>query len=100
MARDSPIGVADFLHLISPDGRAQIAEFIDQAKQQRGARWLEEIKADYPTFCFVIDLIANRTADEAFEELKRSYPMYPLGTFKTQLMELHGFLRAEIDKPR
>ena len=44
--------------------------------------------------------MANRSADEAFEELQRTYPTYPLWIAKGQLINLHGRLLAEIEKPR
>ena len=94
------IGFQELLTFLSPEGQQQIVLFIQQAKAERGANWLPEIKAEFPMFAFIVELIANREADEAITELQQQFPNYPLWLAKSQLVSLHGRLRAEIDKPR
>lgn len=94
------IGWSELLTFFSPAGQQQISDFIAQAKDQRGENWLPEIKAEFPLFSWIVDLVANRTADEAFEELQKTYPTYPLWIAKGQLINLHARLIAEIEKPR
>lgn len=94
------IGWQEWLTFLSPEGQAQIVEFIRQARETRGANWLEEIQIEFPMFAFIVELIADRDAEAAFIELQSQYPSYPLWIAKSQLISLHGLLRAEIDKPR
>lgn len=96
----SPIGFQELLAFLSPEGQQQIVEFIQQAKADRGANWLPEIKAEFPMFAFIVQLIADRDAEQAVVELQSQFPSYPLWLVKSQLISLHGRLRAEIDKPR
>lgn len=94
------LGWQDLLTFLSPAGQQQIVDFIRQAKETRGENWLPEIKAEFPMFSFIVELIADRDAEAAFAELQSVYPNYPLWLAKNQLISLHGRLRAEIDKPR
>lgn len=94
------IAWSDLLTFLSPAGQQQIVDFVRKAKAERGARWLPELKAEFPMFSWIVELVADRTAAEAFEELQISFPSYPLWIAKTQLIELHSRLRHEIDKPR
>lgn len=94
------MGWLEFLTFLSPKGQEQIVDFIRAAKETRGENWLTEIKREFPMFSWLVELIATRTADEAFEELQAAYPTYPLSLAKGQLIALHGRLLAEIDKPR
>lgn len=86
--------------LLSPDGQQQLIAFIQQAREQRGGGWLEEIKIEYPMFCWIAELVSNRTADDAFAELQRQFPLFPLSLVKPQIHQLHTTLKTEIDKPR
>ena len=94
------IGLNELMAFVSPAGQQQLIDFVREAKQTRGENWLPQIQAEFPTFSWIVELIANRTADEAFEELQTAFPNYPLWMAKGQLMNLHGRLLAEIDKPR
>jgi len=94
------IGWLDLLTFLSPAGQKQIIDFVREAKETRGSNWLPQIKAEFPMFSWIIELVANRTADEAYDELQKAFPTYPLWLAKGQLMNLHGLLLAEIEKPR
>ena len=94
------IGVREFLTFLSPAGQKQIVDFIQKAKADRGTNWLPEIKAEFPMFSFIAELVADRDAEDAFTELQNQFPTYPLNFVKRELLALHGTLRAEIDKPR
>lgn len=86
--------------LVSPSGQKQLVDFIRQAQAERGANWLPEIQRDYPTFSWLVELVCNRTADEALEELNNEFPIFPLWMIEGQLRQLHATLLAEIDKKR
>lgn len=99
MASDT-IGWQEWLAFISPEGQEQIVAFIRQAREDRGANWLAEIQAEFPMLAFIVELIADRDAEQAYAELQSQFPSYPLWIAKPKLLTLHGRLRAEIDKPR
>lgn len=90
----------EILTFLSPAGQQQIVDFIREARETRGENWLPEIKNEFPMFSWIVELIATRTADEAFDELAAAFPNWPLWIAKGQLTQLHGRLLAEIDKPR
>ena len=96
----STIGWTELLTFLSPDGQQQIINFVQEAKATRGNNWLPEIEAEFPMFSFIVELIADRDAEQAVIELQSQFPGYPLWLAKSQLISLHGRLRAEIDKPR
>lgn len=94
-------GYREIMTLLSPAGRRQIHAIIDKAKAERGSGWIEGIKEEYPTACWIIDLAANYTADEAVEAVAEAFPTYPIRMFAgTALKEFHAFIRNEIDRPR
>jgi len=88
----------DMLALLTPDGQRQIGEFIADFRTKHGPEWLEDFQAEYPTFAWIADLAANRTADEAVAEITRQYPLAVFA--KTQITAFHAFLKQEIDKKR
>lgn len=92
--------VSDLLTFATPEGRAEIAALIAKCKDDRGAGWIDAIKIEYPLFSWLIDLAANYEAEAAYLELKKVYPNYPLALLKGQLISMHGWLKAEIEKPR
>ncbi len=94
------IGWRDLLTLLSPVGRNQILAIINDAKTNRGSKWIEAIKEEYPTACWIIDLAANHSAEDALNAVQKAYPNYPLWMAKAQIFDFHAFLRNEIDKPR
>jgi hypothetical protein len=98
-ANEGPV-LKDILLFLSPEGQKQIVEFIHRAKRERGSRWLPYIKAEFPMATWIIDLAANKTADEALEEVKQAYPTLPVWIVGNQIRELHATLRREIDRPR
>lgn len=98
--RMTTFSFGDVMNLLSPDGQRQLIDWIRTARDERGAGWLEELKAEYPTFCWMVDLVANRTADEAFRELQAEFPLFPLSLAEGKIHNLHAALRAEIDRPR
>lgn len=101
MASETPaIGWRDLLTLLSPVGRDQIRQIIERAKEERGRGWIEAIKVEYPTACWIIDLAANYTAEDAYKAVAQAYPNYPLWMAQKNILDLHAFLRNEIDKPR
>lgn len=94
------IGWRDLMRFFSPAGQMEISQFIEQAKAERGAGWLTEIKADYPMFCWIAELVCNHDANDAFEHFQAAYKGLPLRYIRPQMIELHRWLRTEIEKPR
>ena len=91
---------SDFLTLLSPAGQQQLVDFVRRAQQERGTNWLPEIKAEFPMFTWIVELVCTRTADEAFTELQSEFPAFPLRLAKSQLIQLHGTLKTEIERKR
>lgn len=90
----------ELLTFLSPEGQQQLIDFVRAAKETRGENWLPEIKREFPMFCWIVELIANRTADEAFIEVKNAFPHLPLSIVEGKLKTLHGRLLYEIERPR
>ena len=89
----------EVLTFLSPSGQQQLIDFVREAQQKRGANWLPEIKAEFPLFSWIVDLVANKK-DEAFEAVQGEFPNYPLFIFKGQIQTLHAALKAEIERKR
>jgi len=85
---------------VSPSGQQMLIDFVRKAQAERGAGWLAELKAEFPTFAWIADLVCNNTGEEAFAILQKEFPLYPLGLAKNQLLRLHNNLRFEIERKR
>ena len=96
----SNINWSDLLTLLSPAGQQQLVDFVRRAQAERGANWLPEIKAEFPTFTWIVELVCTRTADEAFADLQAEFSGLPLRLVKPQLLQLHATLRTEIERKR
>ena len=94
------VTVSDLLTFLSPAGQQQIVDFVRRAQTDRGANWLPEIQAEFPMFSWIVDLVCNHTADEAFAELQSQFPNYPLQLVKGGIRSLHGRLLVEINTNR
>src|SRR5437899_585562 len=90
----------EVLTFLSPAGQQQIVEFIHRAQAERGANWLPEIQAEFPMFSWIVELVCNHTADEAFAELQSQFPNYPLQFVKGGINSLHQRLRNAIEQKR
>ena len=86
--------------LVSPSGQQQLVDFIRKAKEERGKNWLPEIKAEFPMFSWVVELVCTKTADEAFEQLQNEFPLFPLWMIEGKLGQLHEALKTEIERKR
>lgn len=88
--------------LYQAHARESVMLFIRHYAKKHGPKWIAEFKAEYPDFCFIIDLAANYSADEAIEKLCDMYPALHLGRFiyERPIREFHATLREEIDKKR
>lgn len=100
MDTNRTISWTEIVALLSPEGQQRLVDWIRNAKEERGSGWLDAVRAEYPTFCWMIDLVANKTADEAFRDLQDEFPIFPLHHIEGQIHALHRMLRSEIDKPR
>lgn len=90
----------DVLTFLSPDGQRQLVDFVRIARDERGKNWLPEIKAEFPTFSWIVELVCTKTADEAFTELQEEFPVFPLWMIEGKLQQLHATLKAEIERKR
>jgi hypothetical protein len=90
----------EVLALLSPAGQQQLIEFVRQAKADRGKNWLPEIQQEFPLFSWIVDLVCNKSAEEAFAELQTQFPAFPLQIVRPKLQNLHATLRTEIERKR
>lgn len=107
MAED--FDIAELLKLVTPEGQANILRAIKEAKERTGKDFVLAVKNQYPYFARVIDLAANHTAEESYNEIyqeveKRIGPIgvsFAMGPqVREAIYQLHANLRAEIDRPR
>ena len=91
---------SEVLTLLSPDGQQQLVDFVHRAQAERGANWLPEIEAEFPMFSWIVDLVCNKTEDEAFAELQREFPVLPLAMLRGKIGQLHTTLKTEIERKR
>ena len=92
------ISWAEVTKLLSPTGQKELVEFIKAERDRRGPAWLSEIKTEFPMFCWISDLVANRTDEETYAELQQEFPIFPLHFVEGKIHSLHAILRAEIDR--
>lgn len=99
---DAPqLDVSQVLELLSPAGQQQIVGLIREARERSGRDWLPAIREGFPTLAWAVDLAANKTADEALDEICDAYPAWPVRLVAgRQIIQLHARLKEEIDKPR
>lgn len=94
------ISLNEIQNFLSPQGQQIIVDFVRKAQKERGAKWLEEIKEEYPNFCWIADLIANKTFDDAYKELSKEINPIFLYPIKGKLKEFHETLKFEFDRKR
>ena len=107
-----------YKYFFSDAGREEIKAEIQRYRQTHGKKWLEEFKSDFPDLTFIIDLIANYNAANAFYFLKdyiageldksiesvfariaaKGAIFGFLEANKPAVYQLHTELRAEIDR--
>lgn len=116
------MGLSDpkkYEHLLTPAGREGLQVILEKYRKHYGADWLAKFKERNPFYIEVIDLCANGTADEAYEQLQLHVDAWiaeqagdskiaRMGLeamaemfFKGQrpaLAELHAMIRTEIDR--
>lgn len=88
----------DFKDLLTGEGQRQVVDFIAHFRDTHGPAWLAEFKDMYPDFCWIVELVATKTADQAFAEVCKEYPLAILAA--SPLKTFHTALRCEIDKKR
>lgn len=96
----SQIKLSEIFSFLSPDGQQQLVDFVRQAREQRGSNWLPELQAEFPMLTWIVDLVCNHTADEAFTKLQQEFPNYPLQLARSGIHSLHSKLRMEIEIKR
>lgn len=111
---------APFQALLDPETFNGLMAAIGEMRRQHGDKWQGYFNAEFPDFVLLIDLAANKTAAEALP-LFRDYAislvddsdmdswMKAAGRLAASgwvrgnsawLTDMHGRIRAEIDKPR
>lgn len=89
------------LHYLLPDGQDEIVAFVNDFKTKHGPAWIEEMQRTYPFAAWVIDLAANRTADEAVDEIAEMFKPLPVRlVVGRHIHALHARLRYEIEVKR
>lgn len=88
---------SDILKLLSPAGQDELIKIVRQARKERGARWLDAIRQEYPHAVQALEIaIACDDAHTAFDRLTAKYPDWPLWLAKPLILNLYAKLRAEI----
>lgn len=100
-ARAPQIDWKGLLELLSPSGQQAIVEFIAEARETRGAGWLEELQKEFPFASWIVELVCTRDADDALTEIADAYPKLPVKLLAgSAIKTLHAKLKYEIEKPR
>lgn len=98
-AAAKPLDVSAWATLLtSPGGHEQLVRMVREARQRGGRQWLAEIKTEFPTLCWIVELVATKTADESITELSKLNPLASL--FASQIKTLHWKLLEEIERKR
>jgi len=88
----------DFTQMLSANGQEVLLNWFRQYRDQHGHEWKAEIKNEWPLGYWVVELVTTRTADEAFAEIVRQYPLAALAA--RPIKAFHAKLLEEIDKKR
>lgn len=112
---------APFVTLLDDASRDELLEAIREARREHGEAWMRYFNAEWPDYVLLIDLAANKTAEEAVPLFKAhavnmlqdveglSGIAYVGARILTRkwcddnaewLKTMHDLIRAEIDKPR
>lgn len=90
-----------FLLLLSPEAQQRMVDIVVDARENRGANWLPEIKAEFPMAAWVVELVCTRTAEQALDDVCDAYDKWPVRLLAgNAIIGLHARLKFEIEKPR
>ncbi len=113
--------ITSFAQFVIPSGRAALVEMIQEFKKAYGENWLKKFKEENGEFSFLVDIVANYDARDAFAELKsyvsdlidgdksletwqkiaaRGAANLVLNGNYSNILDTHKALREEIDRPR
>lgn len=107
-------------YILTPKGYTDLIAEIDRRRQQFGDAWLKSFEKDFPDYYFIINLVANNTADKALPKFEAYMldkidatdpgdfwgPIYHAtasGMIKSEentLRRFHAALLGELNKPR
>jgi hypothetical protein len=108
------VNYSQFLGLTSPEGQKALIDVIKAFREQYGEKWREEFCEQNPDFNVIAEIcFADSTGDEAFKNLRdyvaeqfspgeifnKQIALSGLDVFKTQLLQLHAAIRAEVTRP-
>lgn len=100
-AKPPSFELKQILDMLTPDGQHRIAMFLRECREQGGPKWLEGIKTEFPFASWLVDLVANHTADEAVDQIAALYPNLPINFMAgNKLKQLHAKLLYEIEVKR
>lgn len=89
----------EWLSLLSPGGQQKVIDFIWEAQEIRGKNWLPEIKAEFPLFSWIAEIVCTCTADEAVSEIADEYPHLPIELIAAdKIKAFHARLKFEIER--
>jgi|GEM_PF-5097490 len=94
------IGWRELLELFSPIGQKRIVAIIEQAKIDRGSAWLEALRTEKPMFYWICETVLANDAETAYSQIAEQFNTLPLAIVKPQLINMHGWLKEEIERPR
>lgn len=98
--RDNNISWKEVAALLSPAGQDQLIAIIHTAQEKRGKDWLPAIQSEFPMASWIVELVCQKTADEAYRELQSTFPTWPLWIAESKIKTLHGRLLEAIETPR
>ncbi len=93
--------LAQLTGLFTDGSGDQVVALFRKIRDEHGDEWLAAIQAEFPSACWIADLVANYTADEALDIICKEYPLPMIRTLAgNQIKTLHEKLRYEIEVKR
>lgn len=109
-----------FVELLDPETRGDMMIYISDLRKEHGDAWRNYFDTEHPDLVILVDLAANKTADEAMPLFKAHAVglLNDAGVWGFELLiaqglvrgwcntnemflrDMHRYIRAEIDKPR
>jgi hypothetical protein len=119
MALDLEERIKPYTTFLTERGRLELVQAIGKWREAYGKDWLEEMRRVTPTTCEVVDLCANKTFEQTWEEINRRVDEWideeessfaqlamiagkdlMLNAHRANIQVLHAAIREEIDRKR
>lgn len=82
--------------LATVEGQKDFLDLVREVRKTAGESWLEDLKADFPLFYEITDLVVNNSFDDAYSKICCEFPTARL--FRSQLHAIYTKLKLEIEK--